>query len=766
MASNRLHITDNGLQAANNASAGGIFINLTNWQIGKGTVPTQDTDSALSGAVIAQGEISFIEVMDEHSCRFVIDVPDYAVDVPTTATEVGVFIESGNMFARCVFEAPIELLPGEGWRLNCMLNTNRCDLTVINVVVGNYSSVPVTPYVWSLPSPVASEHNMVGVLNGLHNPDGSTTPIMAMRYGAGNFEWSFTGFQRVYRGTVTVTPDGFDAPLVGFNNNEVLIAHCAAGTGLARTRALKFSTASDSFIELDGKPFGISGTSIISIWKRLDGNNVLVGSCTYPPQMTDIPEDYVLTRGLGGCPVWSPPKQTSKIISTLYTSPGKLKINRQTFTGNDRESRYVIDGVFKDVNHVYTAVGSITQHRSAFDVSGSELEFSENIPSGALVDLRAFVKQAGTGTYLDVVTQQEVGDGLRTRFPLSYTPATIDDTFVFVSGGLQSYSAYTYDAVGNAIVLNEAVDGGLSVEINTLKHTQREGYSTRIVTHTFVTYGDTLFFELPIFPQTKEQVWISMSGTHIHSNLYNLIDNKIVLQAAIPGSIEVECFIFENVKAEGTANTNLVGMVVDATLTGKNLRLHRHCVPDVVLRIPTVNMSSGPGIRISGQHPNYKIESLISEQLTADTVFKQNFLEKKENSEEIISVRRVKVESDLLLQVTCDFSVQLGPGFLSSEEGDELIEYVVGFRTTSAIEPEYGRQIRGTGKAGFSVAKEGTSNFAYANSSLTQSYTLNKDNLPAGYIDIVCKMRVRNAVISRYESLMFLNVNIVGFPKI
>lgn len=765
MAINRLHITELGLQAANNAKAGGVFINLTNWQIGSGTAPVDDNDSQLSGSIISQGQISFIEVLDEHACRFVIDIPDYAVDEPTEVNECGVFIDQGAMFGRCVFDAPFTLLPGEGVRLNCVLSTNRCDLTVINVTIGDYSSVPVTPFVWSLPSPVASEHNLVGVLNGMQNPDGSTTPITALRYGAGNFEWSFSGYERVFRGTVTPTANGFDAPIVGFQNNEVLIAHVAAGTGLAQSRRMRFDTVEDSFVEIDGKPLGINGQSIISIWKRLDGNNILVNPCQYPPAMTDIPEDYVLTRGFGGCPVWAPPKQTASIISTLYISPGKLKINRVAFTGNDRESRYIIDGVFTDINHVYTAVGAVTQHRSAFDVQGSELEYAENIPSGALVDIRAFTKIPGTGTYLDLVPHYFKGDGARVRFPLSIVPETVDDTFVFVRGGLQAYSSYTYDAVANEIVLNEPVDAGLEIEIVVLNHTQRDGYSTRIVTHTFITYGDTLFFELPIYPQTKEHLWVSMSGTHIHSDLYNIVDNKVVLQGAIPSGLEVECFIFENVKAEGTKNTNLVGMVTDATLTHKALRLHRHDRPDTVLRIPTVNLESGPGIRVSGRHPNYKIESLISEQLTADTVFKENFLEKKSNSEEIIAVRRVQVTGNLLLNVTCDFSAQLGPGFQTAE-GDEIIEVVVGFRTVSAVEPDYGRQIRGTDKAGFSLIKEGTSKFAYANTSLTQSYTLNKDNLPAGYIDVVCKMRVRNANITRYESLLFLNVNIMGFPKI
>lgn len=766
MSENRLHITELGLQAANNAKAGGVFINLTNFQVGNGTAATSDTADAISGTIIFQGAISFIEVLDEHTTRFVFDIPDYAVTKDTSMTEVGVFIDNGVMFGRCLFTEPLLLEAGVGMRLNCMLSTNRCDLTVINVIIGDYSSVPCTPHVFSLPSPVASDFNLITVLDGQINTDGSTSPVMAMRYGAGNFEWSFTGYERIYRDTVSPGDNSFKAALTGFDNNEVVLVHVIAGTGIGQSRRYRYDGIEKQFTELDGKPLPLNGQSIVAIWKRLDGNNILNSSCSYPPAMTNIPDDWVLTRGLGACPVWAPPKQTSGIISTLYTPPGKLKINRVNYVGNDRENSYVIgNSVFQDINHVYVALGAVTQHRSAFDVAGSEIEFSENIPASVLVDIRAFSKVSGSGTYLEIVPHNFKGDGTNQRFGLTVVPETMDDTFVFIRGGLQAYSAYTFDSNTNEIVMHEAPDAGLDVEICVLHHKAMDGYSTRILTHTFITYSDTMFFELPIYPQSKEQVWVSMQGTHIHSDLYNLIDNKIVLQGAIPSGIEVECFIFENVKAAGTANTNLSGMVIGATLTHKSIRLLRHDAPDVVLPIPTVELEAGTGIRISGQHPRFKIENTLGAQINSENVFKFNTLEKKENAEEIIYTYRVQVDSDLTLQVVCDFSAQLGPGFLSSE-GEELIEYVIGFRTTSVKEPDYGRQIRGTGKAGFSVVKEGVSNYAYANSSLTQSYTLNKSNIPGGYIDVVCKMRVRNANISRYESLLFLNVNVISFPKI
>lgn len=119
----------------------------------------------------------------------------------------------------------------------------------------------------------------------------------------------------------------------------------------------------------------------------------------------------------------------------------------------------------------------------------------------------------------------------------------------------------------------------------------------------------------------------------------------------------------------------------------------------------------------------------------------------------------------MVIQVLVDFAAILGPGFVSPD-GLEIMQYVIGFRTTSAREPEYGRDIKGTGEAGFSSLPGSSNERAFSNASLSQVFEVNKENIPAGYIDVVVRMRVRNANISKYGSKLTLNFNIVGTPKI
>ena len=147
------------------------------------------------------------------------------------------------------------------------------------------------------------------------------------------------------------------------------------------------------------------------------------------------------------------------------------------------------------------------------------------------------------------------------------------------------------------------------------------------------------------------------------------------------------------------------------------------------------------------------------------TNFKVSTLRRQEDSEEIIYTYRVNLTSDLMLQVSVDFSAVLGPGFISPD-GMELMQYVIGFRTTSSREPDYGRDIKGTGEAGFSSLSGNTNERAFSNASLTQVFDVVRDNIPAGYIDIVARMRVRHANISKYGSKLGMNFNIIGSPLI
>tara|TARA_B100000700_G_scaffold101966_1_gene114993 strand:+ start:44419 stop:46740 length:2322 start_codon:yes stop_codon:yes gene_type:complete len=772
MGDNVIHITDLGLRAANNAKKGGVLINVVTFKLGDSSEQTRDTDEDIRGETLYKGSIYLIEVLDTHAVRFTFELPDHAIpEDGLYIREVGLFMDDNLMFGRCVFEQPYFLHEKRGARLHAVLVTTRVDPGVINVNMGELASLPSTPSVDRLPDPETGYCNTLAVLNMIDNSDGTTSPGYAIRYGPGSLLWGFCGFDRVFSGNPDAGATGEEfrvealTAAMRFRNGEVVIAHVISGPARGASRKFYYVMGTDSFVDKDGVPVaGLDEGGVIAIWRRIEGSTN--GGAEYPPKMAGVPPDWVLTRGVGNLPVWAPPRNTGQNMNTLYVSPGKLRISTLNDVGTGQSHRYSLGNVvLKDVNHCITALGGVTQHKSAYDVTGSELEFADSIPPHASIDARLITKEPGSGTYTEIVTDSYIGDGEKRRFKLSEPVESSEYVFSYIRGLLQATTSYTYDPSTQEIVFVSPPSEGLSIEFSSLVLRQEEGYSTTVLSTTVITVGDTLFVELPVEPQSKDHTFVSISGTHIHRDLYTVVDNKVVLSSAARGGLEIEVVVFHNILSDGTPQSNLKGVVTDAVLTSKSLKLLRHDTHPVVLPIPTVDLVAGNGIKVSGQHPVYKIESTLAQQFNETTNFKVSTLRRQEDSEEIIYTYRVNLTSDLMLQVSVDFSAVLGPGFISPD-GMELMQYVIGFRTTSSREPDYGRDIKGTGEAGFSSLSGNTNERAFSNASLTQVFDVVRDNIPAGYIDIVARMRVRHANISKYGSKLGMNFNIIGSPLI
>lgn len=771
MGDNVIHITDLGLQAANNAKAGGVLVNVVYFKLGDSSERTRDTDTDISGVTLHQGGIHLIEVLDTHTTQFTFEVPEHVIpEGGMQVSEVGLYMDDNLLFGRCVFEEPYFLYEGRSARIRALLVTSRIDPTVINVTLGDLSSVPSASNIYRLPPPETSNYNALSVLDALDNVDGTVSPGFALKFGAGSLQWAFSGFDRVYSGNPDVGSNGTEfratalTTAMRFRNGEVVIGYVVAGPARGQARKFYYANGTDSFIEKDGQPIeSFDESSTIVIWRRISGAGM--GSAEYPPPMAGIPNDWVLTRGVGNLPVWAPPKNTGKNLNTLFTSPGKLRISTLSDVGTGQERRYSLGGVvLKDVNHCVTALGGVTQHKSAYDIAGSEIEYADAIPPHASIDIRMITKEPGSGTYTEIVTDSFVGDGETRRFRLSQPVESAEYCWTYVRGLLQTTTAYTYDPATQEIVFVTAPKEGLNIETSAVVQRKEEGYSTNVVSTSIVTVGETLFIELPVEPQSKDQTFLSVSGTHIHRDLYTVVDNKIVMSSPVRGGLSVEAVIFHNILSEGTPQTNLRGVMTDAVLTSKALKLLRHDAHPVILPIPTIDLEAGQGIRITGNHPTYKIENTFAQKFTEQTNFKFSTLRRQEDSEEIIYTYRVNLVSDIMLQVSVDFAAVLGPGFISPD-GMEVMQFVIGFRTTSSKEPEYGRDIKGTGEAGFSSLSGSNNERAFSNASLTQVFDVIRDNIPAGYIDVVARMRVRNANISKYGSKLHMNFNVIGTPK-
>ena len=768
MASEVLILSDVGLQAINNASAGGQLVDATAYKIGDSAAsPNKGDVIDILGTLMFSGTIHHVEVLNKNTCRFVFELAAYQVPKDTEIKEIGIYLSNGSLLGRCVFAEPMILIGNEAHRFNCLLVTNRCDLSTINVAIGDYSSIPSTPFLWQLQNPGVSQFNAVTVLDGQQNSDGSTTPILVMRYGAGGFQWAFADHNRIFSGkpkaaTATViTVDGLD-----LEENESVIGHVVSGNGAGKTRRFRYKDK--KLTEVDGKPItGLDAQSTVAIWRRIAGLGGEGGQCSYPPSMDGVGSDWVLQRGFGSCPVWAPQKSGSSATATLYRPPSKLVMNTINYTGNGTDSRFAIGLVeLEDVNYIHPALGGVQQHRSAFDLSGNELEFVEAIDTNIPIELRTFNRVASNGARCLIAVDFAIGDGVTTKFKLSQKVENANYIKAYVRGTRQMLTTYTYDAETQEVTFVAAIATGIDIEFRSFRMEEMEGYSTTISSTVHTTNADTYFIELPFTPQSVEYVEVSQSGAHIHGNLYSLIDNKIVFAGPIRKGIEVEAIIYDNEISHGSPNTNLTGVVTDAVLTGRSLKLLRHNSKPITLPIPGVSLNAGAGINIVGQHPFYTIESTVSEQLEDPSAnFRYNDYRTQADTSEILFTQRINLTSDVQVAVHADFSAVLGPGF-QTIEGLEVMEYVIGFRTSKSKEPEYGRQITGTNVAGFSSLSGDKVERAFANASMTQVYDVIVANHAAGYIDVVVKMRVQNANVSLYGALLTLNVNVIGTPKI
>lgn len=771
----KLVLLDAGEQALNNASAGGILIKPVSFRMGDSDLyatSTQHTD--IVGSFVTGGTIHHVETLSARVCRFVLTIDTRLLAEPTAVKEVVVFFEGNVAFGRAVFALPFILNPNEPTRLSVVLSTSRADLTTINVSVGEHESIPSTAFLYRLPSPANSDFAAISVLNGKRNPDGTSSPVIATRYGAGSFQWGFTDHNRVFNGkpsSATSTTFKISSPLAWAADEQVIV-HVVAGSGEGQTRRYRWNAGASEFRDPDAQALPNLQNATIAIWKLITSSTGTGsggpgggdgGSLVIPPTV-EIPQDWVLTPGADGTLVWQPPKAASRIISTLYTGPSKLDVNALNFMGSGDVARYSTgDLVAENANYIYPALGLTTQHRSAFQLSASELEFAENIPSNVPIDLRVFTKSPSTGTRAVFTTLEFTGDSQTIEYDLGQAVESASHIFAFVSSTLQPITTYSIDRTTNKLRMIAPVEAGLDIEFKLLSYIQETGYSTRIVTKTYSIQGETYYLKLPTSPQSIEQVFVSQSGAHIHQKNFTLIDDALVFTASLEQDVEVEVMVFENIQSQGSEQTGLKGIVIDGYVSHKNLVLLRHDAPPVELPIPAPKIAVGDGLTIDNSTGTAMI-SLNEDAFPSLRNFRSWSVEQSTKVASVAATQTVTLTPShaSIYQVVADFSAKLGPGYQSAE-GTENIEFVIGIRSAQSKEPDFGRQIRGTGTAGVisNNAKGGT---AFANASMTQLFKIDPENHTADTIDIVAKMRVNNANTAQFGVLLSINLSIIEIP--
>lgn len=799
-----IHLTPAGSQALLNADSGGILVAPKYFKVGNLEVSDvedfyeqEGIPENLVSSTVHQGKIQYIQVLSENTVRFTFDIPTSVPAAEGSSVAIGelvIMLEDNTVIGHCVYAQPFTKRNGEGMRIDASLHIKEGNAQNIDVTHSEYGSIPAVMSIEDLPSPVTAIANAVAVQDLETNLDNSNSPGIVQKFGPGGAQWSFSGHTRIFNGEVgfenVYDPSEFKQPeateTADVEAGDVVIVQVVSGTGAGETRRFTATQNGDNiaYIATASAFSDLSDTSVINIWYPRHGNLGAAGL----PGLDGVPSNYVLERGIE-YPRWVPPLKANGNGSVLYHPPGTLKMNAYVIAPEDSAGIRTFVLYQKDLsqatsqksqihhyshtsndNYSMVSLSGITQHREAFEIKENQIEFAEDLPSEVQVDARLFSLTPSTGAYLNIRYSETVADGSQTEFDIPVqgeeTVSLSSDLIVYIDSFMQSINTYTVDTERQKIVFTTPPIQGLRVEVNAFVTQEVQGYATHIHTQNYLTRDLTKVLQLPFAPQEKGLVFVSEQGMHVNRSLFDVVDNRLIFKRDIDPDRSIEVQIFRNVLSQGTPDNSISGVITDSIVTSKSIKLIRHNAEPIIMPVPRFNIESGDGIKVTGTFPDYTVSSTLSQQIAKDSPQIFNNQSRQKNTEEIIYTQRINFKGDVLVKATADFSARLGPGF-ASEDGLENIDFVLGYKTHSVNEPEYGRNIKGTGSAGFNVTdptRQGT--YAYADKSITQGWSVIKANNPSGFIDVVAKMRVRNGRISDYGSDLTVNLNIEVNPKL
>jgi hypothetical protein len=611
---------------------------------------------------------------------------------------------------------------------------------------------------------------------------------------------------------------------LSFADGERLLVQIVSGSGSGQVRRVAYRKASNRFEECENHNFNTlvasgANASRIVVWKASGSNASSLG-----PQLPPLPDnsdDYVLTvynKTLG--PKWLPVSASNNggggTVNgvNLYYPPSRIIFKSYMWTSDGKETSYMVPANFstgatsakppEDICYTFVTVQGILQTRQSYELLRREysvpptgtlmyesiVQFSESPPKGSDIELWFAYRETGGSYYTKVQTfslgSTLIPDGARKFFltidgsvtsagAAKDVPLTNDGLFVSIGGIKQFNSSFTYNSNGSPcpfIEFLEAPPPGVPIEVSTLfSKASNPGVneSTVIINNDFYSY-DTEITDVELSESltslragelVNNYVFVNVSGIYLHRDRYNVIGNRILFSSPIARKRPISVTLIKNVVSEGSNTSNLLGVVTDGMMSSDYLYLLRHNTLPVKIPVPRLTLKSGKGINISGSFPNLTV-SVVTPSTTTKTrsPSRHTNLYTQEDVEEIIYTYRLPYTVSIVASLTADFSARLGPGFMTTS-GREYIEYSVGVRTGAAREPAYGRRIKGTGEAGFCYLGH-NAEYAYANASISDSYEFNVDN-QGGYVDVVARMRVVNAVVSEVHSYLSVNFNLVIF---
>jgi len=763
-----LRLTTIGEQAVASANAGGIVVKPIAFKVGDftGSQPSA-TPTQLLGKELASGQLSFVQIQSENSARFVFDVSiEYKNNEEIKSVgEILILLEDGRAFGHVVLSNPIMVVPNSAARISLLVHIKQDIQKILDVTMYDYATIPSVATLANLPSSNNNQFNAISVLDLHVNSDGSKSPGTAFRYGAGGYNWGFSEHDRVYAkalGADFINANTFNTSLK-LSQDEIVIVQTISGPGTGACRHYKYKNG-QLINQEKAIPF-ISSATTVAVWKRIV--NPIVPTAGIPwPENSEVPPEWALFRGEDGKPYWGPIAGGNRqSTATLFTPPGKLLFSSVVTTGTTDTLTYALSDEIDSATDLLLGTSGVLQPRTAYEVRGRELGLSEFLPAAMTLDVRQFRLEPSQGHVVLFEVYDFVGDGQTSEFKLGNLPVeSVDHIFAVVGNIWQPTTVYKLNN-GNRLKFVDAIPSGQKVSLYVARHEERAGWSSRIRVATFKLPFGTDTFELPITPLNKAHVIANLGGLASHSSDFTLVGSTVKFSSNVKQDTLVEFTVFENVKSIGSKDTNIEGVIVDVIATPTGYMFKRQGMTALHVPMFTPDIRAGKGITIEGVWPFVKIHSDAAMAEEDDPKAIYNIQQRVEDSEEIVITQRISFNKGVTISATADFQAQLGPGFAVAV-GNEHIEFVLASKTPGTDAPEYGRGVKGTGAAGLSVVNpNSTESIAYGNASITQMYDLIRDNHPAGYVEIVAKMRISNAMVGNYPSKLVANLCIKVEPR-
>lgn len=766
-----LRLTPQGEQAVANANAGGLAVQPVSFKAGDfvGSNPSVVPEQLL-GNELASGALSYVQVLTENSARFIFDIKvDYkAGESLKRVGELLIMLSDNRPFGHVVLQEPIIAVPNSINRVSLLVHIQQDIQKILAVKMADYTSIPSVATLSNLPSLKDNVFNVVSVLDLHVNSDGSKSPGYASRYGAGSYYWAFSEHDRIYSGTIG---SGFInantwkiASITSLKENEIVLIQTVAGTGAGACRHFKYTGGQLVNME-DAIPF-VSAQTTIALWRRI--TNPTTPSAGLPwPDNNDVPETWALTRGKDNKPIWAPVGGSRQTTASLFVPPGKMLFSSVVTTATPDKLRYQLTEVLDSSTDLFVGTSGILQPRIAYSVQEDQLLLSSYPEQQMLLDLRQFRLEPSQGHVVLFEVYEGVGDGQTVQYSLGTKPVdNVDMVFCVVGSTWQPSTVYKINN-GNKLAMTEAIPSGQKFTFYVARYEERANWSTRLRVAQYRMPYDADTFILPTSPLNKAHCVVTMGGLTMHTQDFTVAGNTLKTTSPIPADTLIEVTIFENVMAVGSKDSSVDGVIIDVIPTPTGYMFKRQGLPPIDVPMAVPGIIAGEGIKIEGQWPDLKISNTQALAEEADPKNMYNIQQTLEDSEELVISQRIDFKKGVMLTCTADFQCQLGPGFAATS-GKERIEYVLSFKVPGTAEAEYGRGLKGTGTAGFSVVSTDaqlTEVIAYSNVSLTQMFIILAENQPQGFIDIIAKVRVTDAQITSYGSKLIANLCIKVEPK-